>query len=43
MRILAVDLSGSWIRLVHGLVIIIALVAQGAFRRAELTRMRLMR
>jgi len=32
-----------WIRLVHGLAIIIATAAQGVLKRAELTRMRLTR
>ena len=38
--ILAVGVTGFWIRLVHGLVIIIALIAQVLIRRSELRRMR---
>jgi len=38
--ILAVGVTGFWIRLVHGLVIIIALIAQVLIRRSEMRRMR---
>jgi len=38
--ILAAGVTGFWIRLVHGLVIIIALIAQVLIRRSEMRRMR---
>ncbi len=38
--ILAVGVTGFWIRLVHGLVIIIALIAQVLIRRSEIRKMR---
>lgn len=43
MGVLASGVSGFWIRLVHGVVIIIALAAQGIIRKGELTRIRIMR
>ncbi len=43
MGILAAGFTGFWIRLVHGLIIIIALAAQGILRRRELIRARIMR
>ncbi len=38
--ILAVGVTGFWIRLVHGLVIIVALIAQVSIREREIKRMR---
>ncbi len=39
--ILAVGITGFWIRLVHGLVIIVALIAQVLIRRSEMRKMRI--
>lgn len=41
--VLASGVSGFWIRVVHGIVIIVALVAQGIIRKGELARIRIMR
>jgi len=41
--VLASGVSGFWIRVVHGAVIITALVAQGIIRKGELARIRIMR
>ena len=38
--ILAVGVTGFWIRLVHGVVIIVALIAQISIREREIRRMR---
>lgn len=41
--VLASGVSGFWIRVVHGIVIIVALAAQGIIRKGELARIRIMR
>ncbi|MET1160407.1 MAG: ABC transporter permease [Thermoprotei archaeon] len=43
MGVLTTGATGFWIRLVHGLVIIIALAAQGVLRKKELLRIRMLR
>ncbi|MCD6196371.1 MAG: ABC transporter permease [Staphylothermus sp.] len=43
MGVLSSGVSGFWIRLVHGVVIIIALAAQGIIRKGELAKIRIMR
>jgi simple sugar transport system permease protein len=43
MGVVAAGVTGFWIRLVHGLVIIVALAAQGILRRREIIRARIMR
>lgn len=43
MGVLTSGVTGFWIRLVHGVVIIIALAAQGMLRRIELARARIIK
>jgi len=43
MGVLTSGVTGFWIRLVHGVVIIVALAAQGILRRREIIRARVMR
>jgi simple sugar transport system permease protein len=43
MGVLTSGVTGFWIQLVHGIVIIIALAAQGILRRIELAKVRLLR